>query len=139
MNTAGFVTNPVNLNVVYFIPTDNPAPSDYKTRVSEYLIYFQNWVKSEMNRNGFGEKTFGLPLDSATNKVRLITIYAQEGQASYPYSASVSAAKIINEINVYKASHPSEFSSNNHTLILLPKRTDVFDQPYYGWGKIALP
>lgn len=135
VNTAGFVTNPVNLNVVYFIPTDNPAPSDYKTRVSEYLIYFQNWVKSEMNRNGFGEKTFGLPLDSATNKVRLITINAQEGQASYPYSASVSAAKIINEINVYKASHPSEFSSNNHTLILLPKRTDVFDQPYYGWGK----
>ncbi|TKC06231.1 hypothetical protein [Pedobacter frigoris] len=135
LNAGGFVTNPVNLNIVYFVPTDNPAPSDYKTRLSDLLIYLQNYVKGEMNRNGFGDKTFGMPIDPVTNRVRFIEIPAQEGQAGYPYSASVSAGKILNEIAVYKAAHPTLFSSNNHTLILLPKRTDVFDQPYYGYGR----
>ncbi|UGU16662.1 beta/gamma crystallin family protein [Sinomicrobium kalidii] len=127
----GFVTHPENLNVVYFVPNDNPEVADYKDRLSELLIYFQDYIKSEMDRNGFGEKTFGLPLDSVNNRVKLITIYGEHDQATYDYG---SGSTIINEINAYKASHPGEFTSQ-HNLIILPQRTDGGSQPFYGWGR----
>lgn len=124
-----FITNEKNLNIVYFVPTDNPEVPDYENRLSELLIYFQNWIKNEMNRNGYGNKTFGLPLNMLKGGVKIITVKAKEGQASYNYE---SGNKIISEINEYKALHADEFSSNFHTLVILPQRKDGGRQPFYG-------
>jgi len=130
-----FVTNSKNLNIVMFVPTDNPALSDYKTRLTSLLVHFQSWFHTEMLRYGY-DKYMGLPKIDSTGLVRFIEIPAQGGQADYPYSASVSATKILNEVAAYKATHASEFSNSSHTLILLPQRTDgSFDQPFYGYGK----
>jgi hypothetical protein len=131
VNPAGFISNPKNLNIVYFIPTDNPAVADYRERLSDLLIYFQDYVKDEMNRNGFGMKSFGLPYDSVSSGVRLITINGQQSQTAYDYGSS---SIILNEINAYKAAHPTEFSGD-HTLIILPLRTDGGRQPFYGLGR----
>jgi len=130
-----FVTNTKNLNIVMFVPTDNPALSDYKTRLTSLLVHFQGWFHTEMLRYGY-DKYMGLPKIDSTGLVRFIEIPAQFAQSAYPYDASISATKILNEIAAYKATHASEFSNSSHTLILLPQRTDgSFDQPFYGYGK----
>lgn len=129
-----FVTNPVNLNIIMFVPTDNPALPGYKTRLSQLFVHFQDWLHNEMGRYGYSNY-LGLPKD-ATGLVNIIEIPAAGAQADYPYSSAISAGKIINEINAYKTSHPGEFSSNNHYLVLLPARTDGdSSQPFYGYGK----
>jgi hypothetical protein len=125
------VTNTHNLNVVYFIPNDNPALANYKTRISALLFNFQDFMKSEMQRNGYGAKTFGLSVDTA-GLVNVITIQGQNGQAYYDYSTSGSTA--LTEINAYKAAHPTEFSSD-HNLIIMPLRTDGGSTPFYGVGR----
>lgn len=129
-----FVTNTKNLNIVMFVPTDNPALSDYKTRLTDLMVHFQNWFHTEMLRYGY-DKYMGLSKIDSTGLVRFIEIPAAGPQADYPYSSSVSATKILNEIAAYKATHASEFSNSSHTLILLPNRTDGGDQPFYGYGR----
>lgn len=132
---SDFVTNEKNLNIIYFVPNDNPEVEGYQERLSELLIYFQTWMKNEMNRNGYGDKTFGLPLNALTGKVNIITIKGNEGQAAYDYGSS---SKILAEINQYKTQHSSEFSSNYHNLIILPQRKDGGRQPFYGFTDGAL-
>nr|WP_295865508.1 hypothetical protein [uncultured Chitinophaga sp.] len=124
-----FVTNPTNLNIVMFVPKDNPALPDYKTRLSALMVHFQKWFHTEMLRYGY-DKYMGLPRDS-NGLVKIIEIQAQGGQADYPASATT---KILAEIDAYKASHPSEFSNATHILILSPQRTDSVNvsQPFVG-------
>lgn len=55
-----FTSNSKNLNSIMFIPTDNPALPNYKLRLSELFIHFQNWLHAEMLRNG-DDKNLGLP------------------------------------------------------------------------------
>lgn len=131
LNGAGFVSHQENLNIVYFVPVDNPEVSGYEDRLSDLLINFQEYIGDEMNRNGYGQKTLGLPLDTANSRVKLITIFGTGNQADYGYG---SASTIISEINAYKAIHPSDFTSQ-HTLVILPQRTDNGSQPFYGYGK----
>ena len=129
-----FVSHAKNLNIVYFTPNDNPPIERYKERLSDLLIYFQEYVKSEMNRYDFGNKTFGLPVDALTGKVKFIVIKGKEGQNTYDYSSS---SKILAEIDDYKKLNPSEFSQTDHTLIILPEREDKGRQPFFGIGKVC--
>ncbi|TKC09389.1 hypothetical protein [Pedobacter frigoris] len=126
------VTNSRNLNVIYFIPNDNPALANYKTRISDLLFNFQDFVAGEMDRNGYGTKTFGLSINDTTGNVNIITIMGQYGQANYGYSTSGST--VLTEVNAYKATHASEFSSQ-HSLIIMPLRTDGGSTPFYGVGR----
>lgn len=130
-----FVSNPVNVNIVMFVPTDNPALPDYKPRLSQLFVHFQEWLHTEMTRYGY-DQYLGLAKDDSTRFVNIIEIPAAGSQSDYPYSSAISANKIIAEINTYRSSHPEKFSSNNHYLILLPQRTDGDpSQPFYGIGK----
>ncbi|MGJ1433229.1 hypothetical protein ACR79M_16140 [Sphingobacterium spiritivorum] len=134
LNAGGFVSNARNLNIIYFVPSDNPAVSGYKERLSDLLIHFQGFITAEMTRNGYGGKTLGLPLDSTTNRVKIITIQGAQPQANYPYSTTAANA-IISEINAYRSTHPQEFSTTYHNLIILPQRTDGGGQPFFGLGR----
>lgn len=130
-----FVTNTKNLNIVMFVPTDNPALADYKTRLTSLLVHFQGWFHTEMLRYSY-DKYMGLPKIDSTGLVRFIEIPAQFAQSAYPYDSGVSITKILTEIAAYKTTHASEFSNSRHTLILLPQRTDgSFNQPFYGYDK----
>ena len=126
-----------NLNVIYFIPNDVAVPTEYHRRISEILIQFQDFVKAEMIRNGYGAKTFSLLKDNAKNRIKLIVINGKFGKATYPYSGGSGA--VITEINEYKAAHPTDFTSE-HNLIIIPSyETDVTKSPggppFYGLGR----
>jgi hypothetical protein len=125
------VTNTHNLNVIYFIPNDNPALPNYKSRISNLLFNFQDFMSAEMLRNGYSAKTFGLSVNDSS-QVNIITIYGQYGQANYSYANA--STTVIAELNTYKAAHPGEFSSD-HNLIILPLRTDGGSTPFFGSGR----
>lgn len=127
-----FVTNPNNLNIVMFVPKDNPALPDYKTRLSALMVHFQKWFHTEMLRYGY-DKYMGLPRDT-NGLVKIIEIQGQDGQAGYRFARNPYGDKIISEIKAYRALHASEFSGSDEMLILLPQRTDTLHkvQPFYG-------
>lgn len=62
-----------NLNVIYFIPNDLDTIPGYEKRLSEILLWGQDYFADEMDSNGYPGKTFGL-LTNAQNRVKIITI-----------------------------------------------------------------
>ena len=126
-----------NLNLVYFVPSDVPAIANYQKRLSELMLWGQNWFKTQMGLNGYGNKTFGLYTDAAKTAVRIITVYGTKGKADYPYSGG--AAAVQAEINAYFNANPSHKTSE-HTLVIIPRYSFNSDGnpsggPFYGLGK----
>ncbi|OOG19779.1 hypothetical protein BWD42_07720 [Sphingobacterium sp. CZ-UAM] len=130
VNQPAFVTNPKNLNIIYFIPKDQIPDANYKKRLSDLFIYFQKYIKSEMERYGFENTNLGLPVDSASGLVKFIEIRGKEDISAYPYSGG--DKKIKNEIFEYKILNPNEFSSNYHTFVITLDNREKKDVPYYG-------
>lgn len=131
------VTQTRNLNLIYFVPSDLDTLPNYRKRLSDLMIWGQNWYKGEMNRNGYGNKTFGLLPDTATGGVKIILIRGSLPKSSYPYSGGSGA--VASEINAYFAAHPTEKTSD-HTLIIIPRYSFQPDGtpsggPFYGTGK----
>ncbi len=132
-----------NLNVVYFIPTDMTAYPDYEKRISEVLLDGQAFYKKEMERNGFGAKTFGLLKDDNYKRVKIITLKAKLDKSNYTYA---DASKALTEIKDYFTTNPAEKTSE-HTLVILPSPLNAdgtpvasgvnpnLAVPFYGSGK----
>jgi hypothetical protein len=129
-----------NLNVVYFIPKDVTEPADYHRRLSEILLKVQDFFGTEMQRNGYGNKTFGLLKDDVQKRIKLIVIKGSQGKSAYPYSGG--AAAVQQDINNYKATHPSEFTGD-HYLVIIPATINQTGDaegggvPFYGLGKFC--
>jgi hypothetical protein len=126
-----------NLNVVYFIPNDVAVPADYHKRLSEILLNAQDFFGREMQRNGYGLKTFGLLKDDAKKRIKLIEIKGKLGNSAYPYNGG--SAAVQKEIADYKATHATEFTSD-HYLVIIPAYTydangEPGGPPFYGVGK----
>ncbi len=60
-----------NLNVVYFVPTNNPALPDYERRLSDILLKGQKFYGDNMQTNGYGYKTFGLLTNSTKDHIKI--------------------------------------------------------------------
>lgn len=129
-----------NLNVVYFIPNDVTEPADYHRRISEILLNLQVFYSTEMQRNGYGNKTFGLLKDDAKKRIKLIVVRGSQGKSAYPYNGGADA--MITDINNYKATHAAEFTSD-HYLVITPVTMDQNGNaesegvPFYGLGKFC--
>ncbi len=126
-----------NLNVVYFVPNDVAVPADYHRRLSEILLNAEAFFGNEMQRNGYGYKTFGLLKDVAKKRIKLIEIKGKQGKAAYPYNGGSGAVQ--SEIALFKASNPSAFTSD-HNLIIIPAydydtNGEPGGPPFYGVGK----
>ncbi|HTM99932.1 MAG TPA: discoidin domain-containing protein [Pedobacter sp.] len=126
-----------NLNLVYFVPNDAPAIANYQKRLSELMLWGQNWFKTQMGLNGYGNQTFGLFTDATKTAIKIITIYGTKGKADYPYSGG--AAAVQAEINAYFNANPSQKTSD-HTLVIMPRYSLGADGnpsggPFYGLGK----
>ena len=130
--------HPSNLNVVYFIPTDKSPLKNYQKRISGIMLHTQEWFKNEMNRNGYGDKTFGLLVDDKNaNSIKITIINGQSNSDAYPYNGGGSKAGA--EIATYFNNNPAE-SASDHTVVFMPSRTgdngwDAGGVPFYGIGR----
>ena len=52
------------LNIVYFLGSDTEPVPDYERRLSELLLYLQQFYGKEMQRHGYGARSFGLDIKS---------------------------------------------------------------------------
>ena len=112
LDTVYTSDHPYNLNVVLFVPSDMVPNPDYERRISETLIYQQNFVKTWMQHWGHGDKTFGL-LKNASNRVKIHVVQGNLPTSSYPYEGGESA--MWQEITTYFQTHQK---SSDHYLIL---------------------
>lgn len=131
------VTQTHNLNLIYFVPNDLDTLAGFRKRLGDLMLWGQNWYKGEMQRNGYGAKTFGLLPDTNNGLVKIILIRGNLPKSSYPYSGGSGA--VASEINAYFAAHPTEKTSD-HTLVIIPRYSFQSDGtpsggPFYGTGR----
>ena len=61
------------LNVVYFLGNDNEPSADFERRISELMLYVQQYYAKEMTRLGYPGRTFGLQLlENGNVKLHLV-------------------------------------------------------------------
>ncbi|NQX39408.1 F5/8 type C domain-containing protein [Pedobacter steynii] len=130
-----------NLNVIYFIPADVAPVANYQKRISELLLWGQNWYKEQMALNGYPNKTFGLYTDAQKKNVRLIIIQGTKSKSEYKYEGG--SGNIVTEVNAFFSANPT-LKTGEHNLIIVPAyfmKTDgtpgggAFGPPFYGIGK----
>lgn len=132
--TNAWEQNPYKLNVIYFVPTDVDSIPNFRQRLSKILLDAQGEFADNMNREGFGRKSFGLDLvnDSLIN---IHYIAGQSGKDSYPYAGG--SAAVASEVNAYFTQHP-QAKKSVHNLIIIPTyNTDPANPggpPFYGTG-----
>ena len=119
------------LNVVYFIPSDRVANPDYEKRISKMLLKHQLFMRKWMGHWGYGERSFGLPLNEE-GLVKIVTIKAKNPKASYPYSDGYITMKP--EIEDYYKENGLEWYSE-HVLVITATNGNVDDTPFYGVGR----
>ncbi len=124
-------TSAYQLNVVYFVPTDNPPKPNHEERISEILLHVQSFYGKYMKRWGYGERSFGLPMEDG-NTVDITRINADGPASDYPYHGGGSAVK--EEVQAYMEANPRAKTSD-HYLVLLPENEDGVGAPYYGLGQ----
>ncbi|MFW0739421.1 hypothetical protein [Flavobacterium sp. T12S277] len=118
---------------------DVTEPTDYHRRISEIILNVQDFFASEMQRNGYGNKTFGLLKDTVKKRIKLIVIRGSQGKSGYTYDGGATAAQT--DIGNYKVAHPSEFTGD-HYLVIMPASTydangEPGGVPFYGLGKFC--
>ncbi len=124
-----------NLNIVYFVPTDISERNEWHRRLSEILLHGQSFILKHMNEYGFGNMTVNMFVDKTLGRVKITKISGEHATSYYPYEGG--GVKMIEEIESYFNSHPSERNSD-HTLVLIPVKNpdpDKRDIPYYGYGR----
>ncbi|MEJ5146841.1 discoidin domain-containing protein [Sphingobacterium sp. MYb388] len=129
LDTVYTSDHPYNLNVVLFVPSDMVPNPDYERRISETLIYQQNFVKTWMQHWGHGDKTFGL-LKNASNRVKIHVVQGNLPTSSYPYEGGESA--MWQEITTYFQTHQK--SSDHYLILTTVNKFGEQNAPYYGIG-----
>lgn len=130
--------NAYDLNVVYFVGNDMEPTADYERRLSELLLYLQQYYGKEMARNGYGKHSFGLQLKENGN-VNIILIRGKLAHKDYKYGTG--HGPCLQEVNAWFDAHPGSRRSK-HTFIIMPTWQDegYNDKnpggvPFYGYGR----
>lgn len=127
---------PYQLNVIYFLPYDDQPVEGYESRLNDLLLYVQDFYRKEMNRNGFGDKTFGL--EKTPDKRVKITVI--RGKYDIPYYSYDNGGgwKAEKEIEEYFKANPGTKKSH-HVLVIMPSTSgddmNPGGVPFYGIGK----
>lgn len=127
------------LNVVYFLGNDTEPVPDYERRISELLLYLQQFYGKEMQRNGYGARSFGLDIKSP-GRVNFIEYKARNPASHYPYENG-GGWKAGQELDEFFKANPGRKKSQ-HTLIIMPTWNDEKNGPdnpggvpFYGIGR----
>ncbi len=127
------------LNVVYFLGSDTKPVPDYERRLSELLLYLQQFYGREMQRHGYGVRSFGLDIKSP-GRVNIIEYKAKNPAAHYPYENG-GGWKAAQELEEFFKANPDRKKSQ-HTLVIMPTWNDEKNGPdnpggvpFYGMGR----
>ena len=127
------------LNVVYFLGSDTEPVPDYERRLSELLLYLQQFYGKEMQRHGYGARSFGLDIKSP-GRVNIIEYKAKNPAAHYPYENG-GGWKAAQELEEFFKANPDRKKSQ-HTLVIMPTWNDEKNGPdnpggvpFYGMGR----
>lgn len=122
------------VNVVYFVPADMEPYADYERRLSELLLYLQQFYGKEMTRNGYAGRSFGLTRTENGN-VLIHLVRGREKQAVYADEKSRGWLREAAEVEEYFAAHPGTKTSN-HTFFVapVPAGTDIEHGSPGGWA-----
>lgn len=126
--------NPYKLNVIYFVPNDVDSIPNFRKRISRILLDAQEMFATNMNREGFGRKSFGLDLTNDT-LINIHYIAGKFGKSTYPYSGGSGAVK--SEVDTYFAQNPTAKKSEHNLIIIPTYNTDPANPggpPFYGTG-----
>ena len=118
---------PFVVQVVYFKPTNAPpAPNT----IAEVMADVQTLYRNEMERNGYGAKTFRLETDNA-GKVIVHTINGRQNTARYQATTYTSI----------EAELPNRFLNQNNITVIIAGGLRLIDNrvwgvgfPIYGWA-----
>ena len=126
-------------NVVYFLGSDTEPVPDYERRLSELLLYLQQFYGREMQRHGYGARSFGLDIKSP-GRVNIIEYKAKNPAAHYPYENG-GGWKAAQELEEFFKANPDRKKSQ-HTLVIMPTWNDEKNGPdnpggvpFYGMGR----
>ena len=72
-NLQSFTPSAYDLNVVYFVPSDGDTIVNYRERLNGILLQGQRFYGKWMNYYGYGDRSFGLRMDSA-GKVKITVV-----------------------------------------------------------------
>lgn len=127
------------LNVVYFLGSDTEPVPDYERRLSELLLYLQQFYGREMQRHGYGARSFGLDIKSP-GRVNIIEYKAKNPATHYPYENG-GGWKAAQELEEFFKANPDRKKSQ-HTLVIMPTWNDEKNGPdnpggvpFYGMGR----
>ena len=127
------------LNVVYFLGSDTEPVPDYERRLSELLLYLQQFYGREMQRHGYGARSFGLDIKSP-GRVNIMEYKAKNPAAHYPYENG-GGWKAAQELEEFFKANPDRKKSQ-HTLVIMPTWNDEKNGPdnpggvpFYGMGR----
>jgi poly(beta-D-mannuronate) lyase len=90
---VGTRTNLGLVRVAYLIPTNRVAQSNSLANLKSALLLYRDWLRDQMQRNGFGPKTFNLETepDGITPKINLVRL----AQTDSELLSDVDGSKII--------------------------------------------
>lgn len=145
---------PLNaVGVIYFLPSDRAAHPDVNDKLDTLLKTVQKFFEDEMNRNGFGRKTFKLQTDA--NGKTLVHHINGQFNAEY-YNAQPGAfnkvfAEISEQIDIWENIHfiaaditypeahwrgGGQSVIGSHTITYIPYDQDFID-PYFAGHELA--
>lgn len=126
------------VNVIYFLGNDNEPVAGYETRLSDLLLHLQRFYGSEMARNGYGNRSFGLKM-TPEGRAAILVIRGKLPAVEYGYDNG-GAGKCLSEIKEYFDAHPEDCRSQ-HSFIIMPTfYNDEYNDdspggvPFYGLG-----
>ncbi|MBV7529595.1 discoidin domain-containing protein [Chitinophaga sp. sic0106] len=123
------------VNIIYFVPSDADTITGYRERLNGILLQGQQFYGKWMSYYGYGDRSFGLPMDAG--KVKVTVIHGAQPKSAYPYEGGGNT--VIGELNTWFASNPTQKLSE-HTLVIMPASTYAADGdpggvPFYGLGR----
>ena len=125
------------LHLVYFVPKDVEPQAGFRERIPRIMEDIQNFYRSEMKRNGFGDIVF--PLDTVDGKPRIHVVKGRDPASEYSHE---SGHKVVSEVKQALAGKLD--LSREFVLIfnaMCRKREDgsyIFHAPYSHGRRAAL-
>ena len=126
--------SPPPLKIVYFVPSDKQPLEDRQERLGRVMKYVQDFYRSEMQRNGYGPKTFALEWD-APGKLKLYIVKGKKEAHQYGRDD----AYVVSD-EVRQALAEQQINTRNEVVVIFQMLLDWKDGvateigPYVGGG-----